>query len=219
MKKILKNNKLIYGIMALIVILGIIAIYVFRLNFTLTYGQNIKLNVYIGKEYNEEDIKSIAEEVFKTKEIVYQEIERFNEAVSITLKEASDEQIQDLANKIKEKYELETAEGLVQASTIGHLRGRDIVKPYIIPMAITTAVILAYVGIRYTNLGVYKTIFTMLARLIFAEGIYLSIIGIARLPIGIYTMPVAIGIYVLITMITVAGYQRKVEEVKVKENK
>jgi len=205
--------------MALIVILGIIAIYVFRLNFTLTYGQNIKLNVYIGKEYNEEDIKSIAEEVFKTKEIVYQEIERFNEAVSITLKEASDEQIQDLANKIKEKYELETAEGLVQASTIGHLRGRDIVKPYIIPMAITTAVILAYVGIRYTNLGVYKTIFTMLARLIFAEGIYLSIIGIARLPIGIYTMPVAIGIYVLITMITVAGYQRKVEEVKVKENK
>lgn len=219
MKKVLKNKKLIYGIMTLIIILGIIATYVFRLNFTLEYSQNTRIDVYIGKEYNVEDIQTIAEEVFGTKEIHYQEIEKFNEAVSITVKEASDEQIENLTNKIKEKYELESTEGLIQTNEIGHLRGRDIVKPYIVPMVITTVIILAYVGIRYTNLGVYKTIFTLLARLIYAEALLLSIIAIARLPIGAYTMPVAIGIYILVTMVTVAGYQKRLEKINAEEKK
>lgn len=219
MKKVLKNKKLIYGIMTVIIILGIIATYVFRLNFTLEYSKNTRINVYIGKEYNVEDIQTIAEEVFGTKDIYYQEIERFNEAVSITVKEASDEQITNLTNKIKEKYELESTEGLIQTNEIGHLRGTDIVKPYIIPMVITTVIILAYVGIRYTNLGVYKTIFTLLARLIYAEALYLSIIAIARLPIGMYTMPVAIAIYILVTIVTVAGYQKRLEKISEEESK
>lgn len=219
MKKVLKNKKLIYGIMTVIIILGIIATYVFRLNFTLEYSKNTRINVYIGKEYNVEDIQTIAEEVFGTKDIYYQEIERFNEAVSITVKEASDEQIENLTNKIKEKYELESTEGLIQTNEIGHLRGRDIVKPYIIPMVITTVIILAYVGIRYTNLGVYKTIFTLLARLVYSEALYLSIIAIARLPIGVYTMPIAIALYILVTMLTVAGYQKRLEKISAEEKK
>ena len=219
MKKVLKNKKLIYGIMTLIIILGIIATYVFRLNFTLEYSQNTKINVYIGKEYNIADIQTIAEEVFGTKQIAYQEIERFNEAVSITVKEASDEQITNLTNKIKEKYELESTEGLIQTTKIGHLRGRDIVKPYIVPMVITTVLILAYVGIRYTNLGVYKTIFTLLARLIYSEALYLSIIAIARLTISVYTMPVAIGLYILVTIVTVAGYQKRLEKISAEDSK
>lgn len=219
MKKVLKNKKLIYGIMTLIILLGIIATYVFRLNFTLEYSQNTKINVYIGKEYNLADIQNIAEEVFGTKEINYQEIERFGEAVSITVKEASDEQITNLTNKIKEKYELESTEGLIQTTKIGHLRGRDIVKPYIVPMVITTVLILAYVGIRYTNLGVYKTIFTLLARLIYSEALYLSIIAIARLTISVYTMPVAIGLYILVTIVTVAGYQKRLDKISEEASK
>jgi len=219
MKKILKNKILIYGIMTLIIIAGIISTYVFRLNFTLEYSENTRMKVYVGKEYNIEDIKIIAEEVFGEQKIIYQEIERFNEAVSITVKEASDEQVQNLANKIKEKYELESTEGLIQTNKVGHLRGRDIVKPYIMPMIIVTVIILAYVGIRYTNLGIFKTIFTLLARLLFAEALYLSIIAIARLPIGMYTMPIAIALYILITMVTIVGYQKRLDKVNVEEKK
>lgn len=219
MKKIMKNKKLIYGIIMAIIIIGIIVTYVFRLNFTLTYSENTRINIYITKEYNIEDIRNIAEEVFATKQIAYQEIEKFNEAVSITVKDASDEQIQNLENKIKEKYELESTDGLVQTTTIGHLRGRDIVKPYIVPMTIVTVIILAYVGIRYMNLGVYKTIFTLFARLIVAEALLLSIIAIVRIPIGIYTMPVAIGLYILVTMVTVIEYQKKLEKISAEEKK
>lgn len=217
MKKILKNKILSYGIMTLIIIAGIISTYVFRLNFTLEYSENTRMKVYVGKEYNIEDIKIIAEEVFGEQKIIYQEIERFNEAVSITVKEASDEQVQNLADKIKEKYELESTEGLIQTNKVGRLRGRDIVKPYIMPMIIVTVIILAYVGIRYTNLGILKTIFTLLARLLFAEALYLSIIAIARLAIGMFTMPIAIGLYILIAMITIVGYQNKLEKLSKEE--
>lgn len=212
MEKIMKHKKIIYSIIAVIIIIGIIITCVLKLNFTLAYSQNTKINIYIGKEYNIDDIKAIAEEVFGTNKIEYQKIEKFNEAISITVKEASDEQIANLQTKIQEKYELETLDGLIQTTQNGNLRGRDIVKPYIIPITIVTIIILAYVGLRYMNLGVYKTIFTLLLRLIVAEALLLSIIAITRIPISIYTMPVAIGLYILVTMVTISEYQNKLEK-------
>lgn len=217
MEKILKNKILVYGIMTVVIIMGIIATCVFKLNFTLMYSENTRMNVYIGKEYKLEEIKEIAEEVFETKQIEYQKIENFNEAISITVKEASEEQIENLANKIKEKYELDSTEGLIQKNIIGHLRGRDIVKPYIIPIIILTVIILAYLGIRYINLGIFKIIFTVLIKLIVAEALYISIIAITRIPIGMYTMPIAVGIYILIIMLAVVKYEKKIKEIK--ENK
>ena len=92
---------------------------------------------------------------------------------------------------------------------IGHLRGRDIVKPYVVPMLIATIIVLVYIGIRYSKLGVLKTVSTLLLRLIVTETLLLSIIAIFRISIGVYTMPVAILLYMGVILFTTISYENK----------
>lgn len=220
MKKLFNNkNKTIYIAIALIILIGIISIFTFRLNFTLMYSDNTKIDVYLGKNYELEDIKKISEETFGTDKIIFQEIETFHDSIAITVKEASDEQISTLKSKLIEKYELSDSDEFINTTKVAHLRGRDIVKPYIVPMIIVTLIILAYVGVRYSSLGILKTIFTLLLRQVISEALLLSIIAIARIPIGIYTMPVAIIIYIIVTMYTITKYQNEIDRNKEKEEK
>ena len=219
MKELLKNKKMIYIAIALIIIIGIISIFVLRLNFTLMYSQHTRINVFLGKNYDLQEIKQISQEVFGNEEIIYQEIETFHDSIAITVKQATEEQITNLGTKLKEKYEISSEEEILQVNEVGHLRGRDIVKPYIIPMIISTLIVLAYVGIRYLNLGIFKTIFTLFLRLIISESLLLSIIAVCRIPIGIYTMPVAILLYFLVIIYSVIGFEKKLTKRKIEESK
>lgn len=219
MLEIIKNKKVLYAVTVLIIILGIISIFIFRLNFTLMYSEHTKINVYLGKEFNLQDIKSIAEETLGKQEIIYQEIEIFKDSIAMNVKSATDEQIDALEAKLKEKYEIQESEQIIVTDTVGHLRGRDIVKPYIIPMIIVTIVILAYVGIRYLNLGLLKVITTFVLRLLISQALFLSIIGIIRIPIGVYTVPLAILIYISVVIYTVTQNENRLEKNKEKEKK
>ncbi len=219
MKELLKNKKLIYIVIALIIIIGIISIFVLRLNFTLMYSEHTRINVYLGKNYELQDIKQISQEVFGDQEIIYQEIETFHDSLAITVKQATEEQITNLETKLKEKYEIDSEEEILQVNEVGHLRERDIVRPYIIPMIISTLVILAYVGIRYLNLGVFRTTFTLFLRLIISEALLLSVIAIGRIPIGIYTMPVAIILYLLVIIYSIIGFEKKLAKKNMEESK
>ena len=219
MKELLKNKKLIYIVIALIIIIGIISIFVLRLNFTLMYSEHTRINVYLGKNYELQDIKQISQEVFGDQEIIYQEIETFHDSLAITVKQATEEQITNLETKLKVKYESDSEEEILQVNEVGHLRGRDIVRPYIIPMIISTLVILAYVGIRYLNLGVFRTTFTLFLRLIISEALLLSVIAIGRIPIGIYTMPVAIILYLLVIIYSIIGFEKKLAKKNMEESK
>ncbi len=218
MLEMMKNKKVLYAVTALIIILGIISIFIFRLNFTLMYSEHTKINVYLGKEFNLQDIKSIAEETLGKQEIIYQEIEVFKDSIAINVKSATDEQIDALEAKLKEKYEIQESEQIIVTDTVGHLRGRDIVKPYIIPSVIVTIVILAYIGIRYLNLGLLKVITILVVRLLISQALFLSIIGIIRIPIGVYTMPLAILIYISVVIYTTINYENKLQENNIKKD-
>ena len=207
MKEILKNKKIIYAILSIIIIIGIIVTCVFKLNFSLLYSQNTRINLYI------------AQEVFGTKDIAYQKIEKFNEAVSIIVKEASDEQVENLKTKIQEKYQIETTDNLVKEIEVAHFRLRDMIKPYIIPVVISTAILLIYIVIKYIKLGVIKVILTLILRLAVVEAVAFSIIAICRLHVGIYTMPILLAIYVLVTLLTTMGYENELEKILIEEDK
>lgn len=219
MKEISKKTKIIYGVIAIIILIGIIMTFTLKLNFSLMYSDNTRIKVYLGKEYNVEDIKQIAEEVFGTKQIVYQDIEVFNESVSITVKEASAEQVEALTNKLQEKYEIETLDGLVKTSHVAHLRFSDMIKQYILPLTIATIIILVYVAIRYMKLEALKTVLTLALRMIVSEALFLSIIAIVRIPLGAYFIPVVIGIYLLVILFTMNEFQKKLENINLKESK
>lgn len=218
MEKI-KNPKIIYLIAALIIIVGIIVTCIWKTNFSLEYSEHTRINVYIGKEFNIDDIKQIAEEVFEKKEIKYQNIEIFNDSIAINVKELNDEELALLKEKVKEKYEIEEIDSNVTTMIIPHYRIRDIIKPYIVPIIITTIIILAYVGIRYLKLGLFTVIITLLIRLIVSEAVFTSIIQIFRIPVGVYTIPVAILVYILVTIVTVIGYENEATRKKEQEKK
>lgn len=219
MKEIVQNKKVMYILVAIIIIAGIVSTYIWKTNVGLEHVNHIRIDLYIGKEYNMEDIKQISKEVFGNQEIIYQKIETFGDSIAIHVKEASDEQLKDLQTKMVEKYQLEDTGKLTQINHLGSVRIRDMIKPYIIPMIITTVLILGYVGIRYLNLGIFKTVFTLLFRLILGEAVVFSIIEIIRIPVGMYTMPFILGIYIVITIITIIGYEKSMIQKKEEDKK
>lgn len=219
MKEKIQNKKVIYIVIAIIILAGIFATYMWKTNVSLVYTNHTRIDVYIGKDYNIEDVKEMSKEVFGEQEIVYQEIETFHDSVAIHVKEASEEQVEDLKTKLVQKYEIEDDSNLIQTIELGNVRIRDMVMPYIIPMIIATLMILAYVGIRYLNLGIFKVIFTLFFSLLISQALLFSVFEIVRIPVNIYTIPVALALYILVTIMSVAKYEKQLTLEKLKDEK
>lgn len=217
-EKIMKNKKIIYLIIAIIILAGLVSIYVRRLNFTLMYDSHTRIDVYAGKDIDLGELKEIAKEVFGNVEIQYQRIETFNDSVAMHIKEVTQEQASTLKEKLKEKYELGDTEFMLQFQ-IPHVRARDLVKPYLIPTIIVTLIIMGYVGVRYMKLGAMKTMVSLLAKLVVIELLYLAIIGLFGIPIGIFTMPIAIAIYLITTMVSITKNQNELETKELESKK
>lgn len=215
----MKNQKIIYIIAVIIIIMGIVATYIWKTNFSLEYSEHTRIDLYLGKEYNLEDIKQIANEVFGDTTVEYQKIENFNDSIAINVKQVNDEQLTILKEKVKEKYEIDKVEEAVKSTLIPHYRLLDIVKPYIIPVIIATLIILAYVGIRYMKLGIFKVILTLAINLGLSEATLVSIIEISRIPVGSYFMPAILVVYILVTILTTAKYEKSLILKKQQESK
>ena len=218
MKKIKKNKKIIIGILiAIILIAGIAITLTIGLNFDLNYQETKQIQLNLGTEFNKNDIKEITDEVFSGQKVMIQTVEVFKDAVSIRTTNITDEQKQSLIDKINEKYESAEIEAdSVEIETIPHTRGRDIVKPYIAPFALATFIILVYMVFRYKKIGSTKTILKTLGMVILMQAILLSIIAIARIPIGRVTIPLVLGVY-LLTLIGLTTSFEKQLKTKVSE--
>ena len=166
-----KNVKIIYLIAVFVIIVGIVVTSIWKTNFSLLYREHERIDVYVGKEYNLDDFKQIVKEVFPDEKPIYQEIEMFHDSIAIHVNKVSEEQLTNFREKVKEKYGIEEIESRIVNQTIPHYRIRDMVKPYVVPMIIITLIILAYVGIRYFRLGVFKTIGILLLRLVVSEAV------------------------------------------------
>ena len=218
MEKIKKNKKIIIGILiAIILIAGIAITLTIGLNFDLNYQETKQIQLNLGTEFNKNDIKEITDEVFSGQKVMIQTVEVFKDAVSIRTTNITDEQKQSLIDKINEKYESAEIEAdSVEIETIPHTRGRDIVKPYIAPFALATFIILVYKAFRYKKIGSTKTILKTLGMVILMQAILLSIIAIARIPIGRVTIPLVLGVY-LLTLIGLTTSFEKQLKTKVSE--
>lgn len=218
MEKIKKNKKIIIGILiAIILIAGIAITLTIGLNFDLNYQETKQIQLNLGTEFNKNDIKEITDEVFSGQKVMIQTVEVFEDAVSIRTTDITDEQKQSLIDKINEKYESAEIEAdSVEIETIPHTRGRDIVKPYIAPFALATFIILVYMAFRYKKIGSTKTILKTLGMVILMQAILLSIIAIARIPIGRVTIPLVLGVY-LLTLIGLTTSFEKQLKTKVSE--
>ncbi|MBQ2938310.1 MAG: hypothetical protein IJE05_05505 [Clostridia bacterium] len=214
-----KSTKILVIFIAIILVVGAVIIFAKGLAFELKYQNNQKVEINLGKEFNENDIKEITNEVLGNQPVIIQAIEVYKDSVSITTTQITEEQKTNMVAKINEKYGTELKAEDITIEHVSHVRGRDIIKPYVIPFVIVTAIILAYLVIRYNKLNSLELLTQSIGIIVLAQLVLLGIIAITRMPIGKFTIPTILLVYMLSTYICTTKFDKDLEKIKVKENK
>lgn len=201
------GTKILVALIAIILVVGAVVIFKEGLAFDLKYQDNKKIELNLGKEFNEKDIREITNEVFGNKKVIIQAIEVYKDAISITATDITNEQKTELVSKINEKYETELSTEDISIEEVAHIRGRDIIKPYIIPFLLITIIILAYLVIRYNKLNVLEVLVQSIGIIVLAQMVLLGIMAITRMPIGRFTIPTVIIVYMLSTYICTTKFE------------
>ena len=192
-----KKSKIISIILIIIFIIAIVLTGIRGLNVDLNYSEGVSILFNLNQQFNTKDVESIAKEIWPDGQIIVQKVEVYDETALIKVSSVNDEQLTNLVNKINEKYGLELSQSDISVQYNSNVQIRDIVRPYIVPMLITTALIVLYYSIRFRGV---KEILDLLIKLIFAEGILFSIYAITRLPIDVLTMPIGMLVFAGVTI-------------------
>ena len=213
-----KSAKIIIALIAIILIAGTIMICTKGLVFGLNYEDSKKVEINLGKQFEEKDIKEITNDVFGKQPVLIQAIEVYKDAVSITTTEISDEQKANLITKLNEKYGTELKADSTEIINIPNMKIRDLVKPYVTSFAISTVLILVYIAIRYRKLGSIKTMINSLLIIVVGQVVLFSLIAITRIPVGRLTIPMVLIVYVC-TLLGITNCLEKKLKLKKEEEK
>lgn len=219
MKQLTKSKKIIILLTVIILIAGIAVTTIKGLNFDLKYQETQNIQIYIGKKFNDEDIKQITKEVFGKQAVMIQKVEIYKDTVIITAKEITEEQKNNLVTKINEKYGTELKAEEIEITNVPHTRGRDIILPYAVPFITAGAIVLAYMAIRYYKLGAGKVLAQTVGILVLTQAILFSVIAITRIPVGRLTIPMVLMVYMLTLIGITTNMEKQLASKKLEESK
>ncbi len=191
----MNKKQIIFGIALVIIVIGIVMQYMLGFNISFNNGTYTSINVYMTKQVGLDEVKALVGETFNGKYKV-EYTDEFSDTVSIKVTEMSDEQIQELQNKLKEKYEFEEGANHIVITTIPTMRVFDLIRDYIMPISLTFVIVLVYFAIAFRKLGIYKSLIEPAISVILIGGVYVSILAICRIPINEYVIPLGIFIYI-----------------------
>ena len=214
-------KKVIQILLICLIIAGIIVISTIGFNVGTKYSENTQININIGTEFQISDIRKITNEVFNNTPVIIQQVELYKDMVQITVKSATDEQISNLNDKINEKYNLENKISDIIVSNNPNVRLRNIVKPYIIPVAIVSVITIAFAMIMYRKLGIWKVLYETAMSIVAPQAILSSFYAVTRLPINRLTVAISITVYIAsitVPMIRLAKVKEEYTEQKTHEN-
>lgn len=192
-----KNIKIIViSIMTLVILAGIVVTGIYGFNKELKYSQSQSIDVYIEQEVDVSKIKEIVKENLGNSNNMVQTVEIYKDLVTIRAKEITDEQKNNIVNKIKENYEFSQTAEDTTINTVPATKLIDMYKKYIVPFAISGVLVLIYMAIRYYKKGILKVVGRTIIYPIFGELFLLSIIALARIPVGRFTPVLVITMYI-----------------------
>lgn len=213
------SNKLLYGIIAIVIALGLVMGLTNGFKLGLTYTNNEKIEVYLGQEVNKDEIKQIATEVFGTNNVKVQTVEIFKDMAAITVESSNDEQIDRLVQIVNEKYGKEYTKEDINIIKIPSVVVLDIVKEYIKPFAIIVIVVAVYMAVRYLKLSAWKVALWSIINSVLSVATLASVYTIAKLPVNDITMPAALGVLTLAIFATSNYFDKKLVDIKNEEPK
>lgn len=214
MEKLTIKTKSICIILAAVIIAGIIVITTVGFNVELNMKANNRIELFLDKDFEISDIKNITNEVFQDKPVVIQKVEVFGDTVGITAEEITDEQKQQLIEKVNEKYSLELSADSIETEEIPNERIRDLINPYIFAFGLASGLILVYMILRYQKLGIVSVFLKTLATIVVSQATLFSIIAIARIPIGRFTIPMVITVYLASLFVLTHNFENKLSKIK-----
>lgn len=205
----LKDKKaiLIVAILLIVIISGIIITFTKGVNYNLSYGQNTTIAAYINTQIDLNEIRDIVTEVFGRDNSI-RKVDDLNNYLLITVKSANDEQIDTFVTKINEKYNLEITKDNLNISNNAKVGISDLVYPYIIPVLISSAIILIYFIVRYRKLGIPRVIISSILTVIGVQLIYLSAYAITRIPVNELTMSISMILFILSFILLIEKYEK-----------
>lgn len=206
-------KKIIQIVLMCLIIAGVIIVATIGFNVGTKYSETTQISIKIGKEFDLKDIKSITNEVFEKQNTQIQYVELYKDMVQITVKEASEEQIKTLNDKINEKYEISNELSNVLVTRQSNVKLRDIVKPYIVPVAIVSVITIVYVMIAFRKLGIWQVLYNTLMNMVAPQAIFAGFYAVTRIPVNRLTVVIAILIYIASIMLNIV-YLNKIEQNK-----
>lgn len=202
------KNKILIGL-AIVILVGIIITVAVGFNVDMCYRNYNLVDIKIGQDFNINDIKTITNEVFQKQNVEIQKAGVYSDNVVIKVNNITDEQKNLINTKINEKFGINNSVDDIKVNYIPSYKLRDIIKPYIIPLIITTVLILAYMAIRFRKIGIAKVISQAVILTIIAELLYASIIVITRYPVNRLVMPVGVVIYITIITVLTGMFEKQ----------
>lgn len=209
------KNKLLYLIIAIIIIAGVFMGITKGFNLGLSYSASEKIEIYLNNAVDEKEIASIANEVFGNVSKRIQTVEIFSDMVAINVPSSTEEQVNKLIELINQKYNEEYTSEDVKVIKIPATSIKEIVSEYIIPTLLAVCAFAIYMAIRYWKLKPMKVLFCSLLICIVAEAIFASVYTITRLPVNELTMPLAmflLGATILYTQIYYNKKEKKINK-------
>ena len=211
----MKTKKIIlYIIICLIIVAGIVVWKTVGFNMELQYSsrKQIELTNKTGIEIS--DIEKIASEVLGNTEFMIQPVETFGNAVSVVSKDMTEDQKNSIVEKFNEKYYSDDSDHKINSDdikivSIPFTRVKDVIKPYILPGAITLILVTLYFAIRFRKLGWKKVIAKALVIPVVVEALMFSIIAITRAPFGRVTTILGIAIYIITIFILTNKFENE----------
>lgn len=218
MKQLSAKCKIAIGVVVLIIVIGAAIAVIKGFNFDIRTRAMQMIQLNIGKEFEKSDIKQITNEVFENEVVLIQKVEVYGDSVAITAKEISDEQKTKMIDKVNEKYGSELKSEDVEIKNVPHKKLKDVIKPFVFPLVLSTLIILVYMGVRFYKIGIIKTLLRVGGIEVLAEAILFAIFAITRFPIGRYTLPLVLFVYLVVLLIMTIKLEKELLDKKESEN-
>ena len=219
------KKKIIYAVLIFIIVLGIVIIATKGLKADIVYSQNERIDVYLGKEYNKEEVENLAKEVFGVNRVLLNQVEYYGDMFSLIVPANIPEfnnKVEEFNKKINEKYELKNEIGNeVEVKHQSNIRLSSLLKQYISPICISLVIIVIYASIRFRKIGSMRALANYILVILTSECLYLSFLAIFRFNINRIVIPIGLLIYILGICIVTTIEENKLEmhRESLKENK
>lgn len=206
----MKKNILKIGIILAVIAIGIATILFARFQFSLYYKQNVRIEIYLGKEFKTEEVMQQVKEILPEQELMIETAGVFKDTISITTTTITDEQISQIVDKLNETYETElVAEADTQVIYNSNIRGRDIFMPYLVISSIAAGITIAIITIIYgKKVGIIRTIVTSLLVTVMGQFFYFVMLSLMGIEINRMISGTAVAIFIASMVYLISQFEK-----------